>query len=79
MCKIQDPQDKRAYPLFPMVKAKEVYDIIIEEEKRLTQLHHNGFDKGQQEEIPALIQKMRQNIENDEYDLKNYKTTPTNK
>lgn len=71
--KIQDPQDKRAYPLFPTSKAKEAYAIIIEEENRLTRQCYSGFDKDQQRLVLMLIQKMRQNIEDDWYALKRYK------
>jgi DNA-binding MarR family transcriptional regulator len=71
--KTQDPQDKRAYPLYPTKKAEEAYAVIIEEENRLTRQCYSGFDQDQQEMVLTLIQKMRQNIENDWYALKNYK------
>ena len=72
--KIQDTQDKRAYLLFSTAKAKKAYAVIIEEENRLTRQCYSGFDNDQQEKILILIRKMRQNIEDDWYALKRYKT-----
>ena len=73
--KIQDSNDKRAYPLFPTTKAEEAYATIIEEENRLTHQCYAGFDIEQQEMVLASIQKMRQNIEDDWFALKRYKVT----
>lgn len=71
--KIQDSQDKRASLLFPTAKAQETYAIIREEENRLTRQCYAGFDKEQQKGVLALIQKMRENIEEDWFALKRYK------
>jgi DNA-binding MarR family transcriptional regulator len=77
--KVQDIHDKRAYLLFPTEKAKEAYVVIIEEENRLTRQCYAGFHNDQQETVLNLIRKMRRNIEEDWYALKNYKTTGRDK
>ena len=71
--KRQSSSDKRAFPLFPTPKAIKAYDVIIEEENRLTAQCYTGFDKEQQAEVLELIHQMRKNIEKDWFDLKNYK------
>jgi DNA-binding MarR family transcriptional regulator len=71
--KTQDTLDKRAYNLFPTVKAKQAYAIIIEEENRLTAQCYAGFDAEEQKAVLALVQKMRQNIEQDWFELKRYR------
>jgi len=71
--KDQDPQDKRSYHLAPTVKTKEVYAIIIKEENRLTSKCYTSFTKADQKTVLGLIHKMRQNIEDDWYELKRYK------
>lgn len=76
--KERDVTDKRAYPLYPTDKAIEAYDIIIEEENRLTRRCYNGFDENQQLQVMELVRKMRQNIENDWFELKQYKIANSN-
>lgn len=71
--KNQDPLDKRSYHLNPTEKTKEVYETIIREENRLTMKCYAGFSKTEQNTLLDLIQKMRQNIEDDWYELKQYK------
>lgn len=71
--KTQDPQDKRAYHLFPTNKAREAYTIIIEEENRLTAQCYSGFKENEQSLVLHLIRKMRRNIEDDWFELKRYK------
>ncbi|WP_136809232.1 MarR family winged helix-turn-helix transcriptional regulator [Desulfosediminicola flagellatus] len=71
--KTQDAHDKRAYNLFPTEKAKQAYDFIIEEENRLTAQCYSGFNISEQKAVLALIQKMRQNIEDDWFELKRYR------
>ncbi len=71
--KKQDTEDKRAYHLFPTEKAAQAYNIIIEEENRLTTQCYSGFNKDQQETVLTLIRNMRQNIEDDWYTLKRYR------
>ena len=73
VCKTQDSQDKRTYHLFCTAKAQQVYNILIEEENRLTSQCYSDFTKDQQGIVLALIRKMRQNIENDWFELKRYK------
>ncbi len=71
--KDQDTLDKRSYHLTPTEKTKEVYATIIREENRLTIKCYSGFEKTEQKTVLNLIQKMRQNIEDDWYELKRYK------
>lgn len=71
--KTQDAHDKRAYNLFPTEKAKQAYGVIIEEENRLTAQCYSGFNSNEQKAVLALIQKMRQNIEDDWFELKRYR------
>ena len=73
VCKTQDSQDKRTYHLFSTAKAQQAYNIMIEEENRLTSQCYSGFTKDQQGMVLELIKKMRQNIENDWFELKRYK------
>ena len=70
--KEQNPEDKRAFMLFPTPKARQAYGVIIEEENRLTRQCYEGFDKSQQRAILKSIQKMRANIEDDWYEIKRY-------
>jgi DNA-binding MarR family transcriptional regulator len=71
--KVQDPDDKRAYPLYPTNKATAAYEVIIEEEKRLTRRCYAGFDGDEQAAVLDMITRMRRNIEADWCALKNYK------
>ena len=71
--KTQGTQDKRVYQLFPTVKATQAYNVIIDEENRLTSSCYAGLDKVQQETVLALIKKMRLNIEDDWFTLKRYR------
>jgi DNA-binding MarR family transcriptional regulator len=77
--KTQGRYDKRSMPLYPTAKAVKVYDSIIEEENRLTCLCYNGFNSEQKASVLLLIKQMRQNIEEDWYALKQYKTLPDKK
>lgn len=67
------PEDKRAFKLYPTDQANEVYRIIIEEENRLTAKCYQDFDKDQQTLVLSMIRKMRQNVDADWFDLKNYR------
>ena len=69
----QDEQDKRSFPLFPTDKAKEAYEIIIEEENRLTEQCYHDFSPEERKTVLQLIQKMRRNIDDDWLALKSYK------
>lgn len=57
----------------PTDKTKEIYVTIIREENRLTTKCYAGFSKTEQKTVLYLIQKMRQNIEDDWYEFKRYK------
>jgi len=71
--KAQDPHDKRSYQLFPTPKAKDVYNFIIEEESRQVQQCYSGFNDEEKAAVCELVRKMRRNIEEDWYSLKNYR------
>ena len=71
--KEQDAQDQRACHLFPTAKARQAYMIIVAEENRLTSQCYSGMDKNQQKTLLELVRKMRQNIDEDWYKLKNYR------
>lgn len=71
--KEQDARDQRACHLFPTAKSKQAYETIIAEENRLTSQCYSGMNTNQQKTLLKLVRKMRQNIDEDWYKLKNYK------
>lgn len=69
--------DKRAFQLYPTEKAYYAYKTIIDEENRLTDLCYMGFSEEERALMLKLIQKMKNNVEEDWYLIKNYKSNDT--
>lgn len=71
--KKRDALDKRMWRLYPEDKAKEVYSFIIEEENRSIDTCLNSFTQEEKELAKKMIVRMRENIESDWKDIKNFK------
>ena len=61
----EDPVDKRMWRLYPLKKALEAYDYIIQEENRVNQDYYNNFSKEEKNSLYELIKKLSKNIEED--------------
>jgi DNA-binding MarR family transcriptional regulator len=61
----EDAVDKRMWRLYPLQKALEAYDYIIQEENRVNQDYYNNFDKEEKNSLYKLLKKLRENIEED--------------
>lgn len=70
--KKRDDIDKRMWRLYPKEKALKTYTFIIEEENRHIQVCLNNFSEEEKELVSKLIKKMRENIENDWKEIKNF-------
>lgn len=70
--KKRDDIDKRMWRLYPKEKALKTYTFIIEEENRHIQVCLNNFNEEEKELVSKLIKKMRENIENDWKEIKNF-------
>jgi len=57
--------DQRMWHLFPLPKAEEVYQYIIEEENRNIENCFAGFTDEEKEDACYLLKRMRENIEQD--------------
>lgn len=66
-----DLQDKRGYKLSPTKKAMEVYELIIEEERKQLEISFKGFSEKEKQVVTELIEKMSKNIEEYWLDEKN--------
>lgn len=71
--KEQDEIDRRSYNLYPTSKSIDIYNEIVSEENRNIDICFRGFDENQKEAVYELVKKMRKNIENDWYEIKNYR------
>ena len=69
----RNQEDKRGWHLFPSVKAKEIYPYIIQEENRNIEICFTGLSLEERETVYQLLKRMRENIEHDWKELKNYK------
>lgn len=61
----EDSVDKRMWRLYPLNKAHEAYDYIIEEENRVNRDYYNNFNNEEKKLVYKLLKKLRENIEND--------------
>lgn len=61
----EDPVDKRMWRLYPLKKALEAYDYIIQEENRVNQDYYNNFYKEEKNSLYEFLKKLRENIEED--------------
>jgi DNA-binding MarR family transcriptional regulator len=68
--------DKRGWHLFPSEKAQEIYQYIIQEEKRNIEICLTGFNLEERDTVYQLIKRIRENIEQDWKKLKTYKEEP---
>jgi len=73
--KRQDTDDKRSFQLYPTEKANSAYEIIIEEENRQIELCYKDFTEEEKALALKIIQKMKGNVEDDWYLMKNYKSS----
>lgn len=71
--KEKDESDNRVYRLFPTEKALKIYNTVIEEENRAISKCLDGFTDKQKSLVSELINSMKENIEHDWRELKNYK------
>lgn len=69
----RNQEDKRGWHLFPSMKAKEIYPYIIQEENRNIEICFTGLSLEERETVYQLLKRMRENIEHDWKELKNYK------
>mgnify|MGYP000909592282 CR=1 FL=1 len=58
--------------LYPKEKALDIYSFIIEEENRNIEVCLKDFSVEEKELVSRLVKKMRNNIENDWNEIKNY-------
>jgi len=65
--------DKRGWHLYPSVKAKEVYQYIIQEENRNIEICFTGLGLEERDTVYQLLKRMRENIEQNWKEVKNYK------
>nr|WP_206154984.1 MarR family transcriptional regulator [Clostridium muellerianum] len=70
--KERDDIDKRMWRLYPKEKALEVYTFIIEEENRNIEVCFKNFNSEEKELVSKLVKKMRENIESDWKEIKNF-------
>nr|WP_248484786.1 MarR family transcriptional regulator [Tepidibacter aestuarii] len=71
--KEKDEVDKRIYRLFPTEKVLNIYNSVIEEENRNIEICFKGFTDEEKSVVYELIKKMKENIEANWHELKNYK------
>jgi len=69
--KEQDENDKRGYKLTPTKKALDVYESIIEEERKQLEISFNGFSEEEKQMASRLIERMSENIEEYWLDIRN--------
>lgn len=69
--KQQDENDKREYKLTPTKKALEVYEFIIHEESKQSEISFRGFTEEEKQMATTLIKRMSENIEEYWLDIKN--------
>jgi len=65
--------DKRGWYLYPSVKAKEVYQYIIQEENKNIEICFTGLGLEERDTVYQLLTRMRENIEQNWKKVKNYK------
>lgn len=65
--------DKRMWHLFPSTSAQEIYPYIIQEENRNIESCFTGFSSEEKDIVYQLLKRMRENIEQDWKEQKNYK------
>lgn len=74
--KEKDDIDNRVYRLYPSEKGLCIYKTIIEEENRAISACFKGLSKQQISKVHDLLNIMKENIESDWRELKNYKGAP---
>lgn len=77
--KEKDDLDNRVYRLYPTDKGLRIYNTIIEEENRAISACFKGLSKQQISKVHDLINIMKENIESDWRELKNYKGAKNDK
>lgn len=63
--KARDDQDKRMWRLYPEQKGLATYDLVIDEENHNIRVCFNQLTEEEKEQALYLVQKMRENVEND--------------
>ncbi len=71
--KEKDEIDKRIYRLFPTEKVLGIYNAVIEEENRNIEICFKDFTEEEKFVVYKLIKKIKENIEANWHELKNYK------
>jgi DNA-binding MarR family transcriptional regulator len=71
--KNRDDDDKRLWRLSPQEKGMQVYKAVISEENRNIRVCFKGFSDEEKESALRLARKMRENIEEDWKEIKNYR------
>lgn len=65
--------DKRMWHLFPSTSAQEIYPYIIQQENHNIESCFTGFSSDEKDIVYNLLKRMRENIEQDWKEQKNYK------
>jgi DNA-binding MarR family transcriptional regulator len=73
IAKKRDNDDKRLWRLFSQEKGMQVYRAVISEENRNIRVCFKGFSDDEKESALSLARKMRENIEEDWKETKNYR------
>ena len=63
--KKKDDIDKRMWRLYPKEKGLEIYEFVIQDENRNIEICFNNFTKEEKKIVYQLIERMRENIENE--------------
>ncbi len=71
--KEKDTKDQRVHRLYPNDKTLEIYDMLIEEENRAIAICFQGFTPDEKELVLTLVNRMKENIDQDWREMKNYK------
>ncbi|WP_319023183.1 MarR family winged helix-turn-helix transcriptional regulator [Tepidibacter hydrothermalis] len=71
--KEKDEKDKRIYRLFPTKEVFDIYNDVIEEENRNIKICFKNFTDEEKSIVYELIKKMKENIDSNWHELKNYK------
>lgn len=67
-----DQHDGRVWKLYPCQRAIDIYPVIIYEENRNIDLCFENFNDKEKDEVYQLVKRMRENIQNNWQDIKNY-------
>lgn len=70
--KVRDKDDKRMWRIYPKQKALDVYPMLVKVENKNIDSCFINFNEEEKEIVYELIKKMRENIEDDWKEIKNF-------